>query len=247
MSNLPVSKRCLICGKEFSVSWYTRKRKETCSPKCRATLGHQRSGKRVYKMPPGHSELRRKIALEQHRKVNPKLRQLDDYAWLHKHYTELGWGQEEIAAAVGCTRMAINAALKRAGIVRRTEHSEHITDKWSGEKNWRWKGGVYNHEIIGKEGSYWRRARRRKILIGERGEKCEWCGKTGVRIELHHIAAMAFSGDNSPENLLLLCTKCHGLAEKTFRRLAANFYASHGFPGLHEHVSTLKLKVLTAT
>jgi hypothetical protein len=65
-------------------------------------------------------------------------------------------------------------------------------------------------------------------VIDSRGNKCENCGAIGVAFELlnsvkpevygsvlsvHHIVPIAFGGDNSCKNLMVLCKKCHTVAD----------------------------------
>lgn len=57
---------------------------------------------------------------------------------------------------------------------------------------------------------------RKKILIRERGYKCEICNLSEwngekIPLELHHINGIRI--DNSKENLQLLCCNCHGLTK----------------------------------
>lgn len=50
-------------------------------------------------------------------------------------------------------------------------------------------------------------------IVREReGAKCYFCGKTG-ELEIHHIVARKHGGDDSPENLILLCVVCHRKTE----------------------------------
>ncbi len=51
-----------------------------------------------------------------------------------------------------------------------------------------------------------------KALIKERGENCELCI---VRIanQQHHIIPRRHKGSDKPENLILICTRCHGIIE----------------------------------
>lgn len=39
--------------------------------------------------------------------------------------------------------------------------------------------------------------------------KCSYCGAENVTLGVHHITPIAEGGDNSPENLVLLCSTCH--------------------------------------
>ena len=47
----------------------------------------------------------------------------------------------------------------------------------------------------------------RNIVDKESGFKCAWCGI--VLRERHHISEYAAGGDNSADNLILLCPNCH--------------------------------------
>lgn len=46
-------------------------------------------------------------------------------------------------------------------------------------------------------------------LLEEVG-KCELCGSTR-ELELHHVIPVVCGGSDSPENLILVCKKCHAL------------------------------------
>lgn len=46
-------------------------------------------------------------------------------------------------------------------------------------------------------------------IIAERGCKCEKCGVIGKYLELHHITPIAFGGETTKENVLLVCEACH--------------------------------------
>jgi len=62
-----------------------------------------------------------------------------------------------------------------------------------------------------KEGRYGRDWKQfRKKLIEERGHKCEMCGWDGSPpwvLTVHHINGIP--EDRRPENLMVLCSKCH--------------------------------------
>ncbi len=53
----------------------------------------------------------------------------------------------------------------------------------------------------------------RKFIFADRNKECELCGANGtdedVSLEVHHRVQKADGGTNHPENLLLLCQKCH--------------------------------------
>ena len=42
------------------------------------------------------------------------------------------------------------------------------------------------------------------------GWRCQMCGRM-ERLEIHHRKFRSQSGDDSEENLVTLCAKCHGL------------------------------------
>jgi hypothetical protein len=86
----------------------------------------------------------------------------------------------------------------------------------------------------------------RKLLLQERGEECEWCGGK-KRIEMHHLKPFRFSKEGERENVVLLCSKCHGAADSIFLEMAGTFFASAGYPGLDDSVSILRSKMHTAS
>ncbi len=61
-----------------------------------------------------------------------------------------------------------------------------------------WLGNAENQE--------WRELK--SEIKAERGEVCFVCGST-EQLDLHHIKARRHGGQNVPENLQLLCRRCH--------------------------------------
>ena len=53
----------------------------------------------------------------------------------------------------------------------------------------------------------------RKAVILRDGCKCMECGKTGCRLEVHHIRPRRQNGSNTLGNLITLCEKCHQKTE----------------------------------
>src|SRR5690606_12306441 len=45
--------------------------------------------------------------------------------------------------------------------------------------------------------------------IRERDHNCRSCGRVSGPFEIHHITPIAEGGDDRPDNLRLLCTRCH--------------------------------------
>jgi len=76
-------------------------------------------------------------------------------------------------------------------------------------------GRVWSRDKTLKDwAEYKRNTGRKKILIKEKGYKCEICNLSEwqnekIPLELHHINGIRL--DNSRENLQLLCCNCHGL------------------------------------
>lgn len=63
--------------------------------------------------------------------------------------------------------------------------------------------------------AFWKK---RANEIRKRDKVCRHCGKTpkenGRILDVHHIVAYAETHDNSPENLIALCTVCHKKADR---------------------------------
>lgn len=57
----------------------------------------------------------------------------------------------------------------------------------------------------------------RKKILKQRGKRCEICGFEGY-VEMHHINPMNNGGINSPENVLILCEKCHANMHGAIKR-----------------------------
>lgn len=49
----------------------------------------------------------------------------------------------------------------------------------------------------------------RKAVILRDGCKCKECGKSNIRLEVHHIKPRRLNGSNTLSNLITLCSKCH--------------------------------------
>ncbi len=73
--------------------------------------------------------------------------------------------------------------------------------KVKGEK--RLKRKAYN-DYLNSEA--WKSLKR--LLIQERGTKCQKCGKDGLRLDGHHLTYKRLFNE-MPEDILLICRKCH--------------------------------------
>ncbi len=67
--------------------------------------------------------------------------------------------------------------------------------------NYVWQGNAQNNEE-------WRMVK--EEIMAERGAKCERCGNT-ENLDLHHIKARRYGGQDVKENAQLLCEACHVL------------------------------------
>lgn len=75
-----------------------------------------------------------------------------------------------------------------------------------------------NHYASSRYGS----SRMKKIVVAQRGNKCERCGSTD-RIVLHHKTRVLFGGLLKGDNLILLCHYCHSV-ESSLERGGASLY-----------------------
>ena len=239
-------RNCIVCGKEFT---NPDKRRLTCGRACGAVLGHERSGPRKY-VKPAPGVLSKAITLSHARRRRASWPLLENKDWLQQKYVVEGLGQLEIAKLAGTpTKEIVRLALIRYRIPLRDpkERSEAMRLRFAGENNWNWKGGIYNGKVVGWAGSSHVRIKLRKQLLLKRGDLCEWCGETGCRLEIHHVIPYVFSKNHKLENVVVLCTKCHALADSKFRDLAGEYFTSAGCPGLKEAVTILKSEVRIAT
>jgi RNA-directed DNA polymerase len=83
----------------------------------------------------------------------------------------------------------------------------YITDEWTTElevaeaplPEYVWLGNAENNEE-------WREIKAE--VKAERGAKCERCGN-GMKLDLHHLKARRYGGQDAKENAQLLCEPCH--------------------------------------
>lgn len=51
----------------------------------------------------------------------------------------------------------------------------------------------------------------RALVLERDRHRCRWCGRTNVRLHLHHIQYRSAGGDHDPSNLITLCYLHHEL------------------------------------
>ena len=61
----------------------------------------------------------------------------------------------------------------------------------------------------------------REHILERYNYKCAVCGKKG-KLYIHHIQPIALRGDNTENNLISLCIKCHGKIHKAIIELLRN-------------------------
>lgn len=112
------------------------------------------------------------------------------------------------------TRRAISQALQGLGKDETTRR--RMSESTAGEQNPNWQG---SHSE--RYGAGWRHARQQ---VRERDEVCQHCGEDGtsMQLDVHHLTPvreyrndpdLELADAHDPENLLLLCKRCHSFAE----------------------------------
>src|SRR5687767_10843264 len=69
-------------------------------------------------------------------------------------------------------------------------------------------------------GSNWRTIR--NLILARDSHTCQDCKVTDVRLDVHHLLALALGGDNKVQNLVALCVPCHRKRHKSWKRSTAN-------------------------
>lgn len=117
---------------------------------------------------------------------------------------------------------------KPMGKMKRFEYSCHVCGRAGGYSyNQERKTVWVCHDCKLKKQRAINEARRgdtvtKKLLIQQRGERCEKCGKAG-KVIMHHIKEVAEGGKSTSDNLLLVCRQCHnefhrdGRAKRIYR------------------------------
>lgn len=92
----------------------------------------------------------------------------------------------------------------------RIDHNYFMETRLRGEKHPGWKGGISKYRYRGKD---WRK--QRELRLKTDGYKCVLCGEdyTKGNLDVHHIVRYYYTKDNSLENLITLCKRCHKVTE----------------------------------
>ena len=188
---------------------------DTPAPLCLCGCGQpvlwNRKKKAWLKYAPGHytTAMRSKIGRKNNRQYSPLHRpdaKYQDRNWLYNAYwTELR-SLPEIASLCGVTYNAVKTAMVKFNIPRRT-HSESLIVRGSmaGPNNPAWRGGVAKWHYSPS----WKRTCR--IIRKRDNYTCQLCDtrlpKSSKLLHVHHIDSDKLN--DSPDNLICLCSKCH--------------------------------------
>ena len=151
---------------------------------------------------------------------------LENEDWIRHNYLGLNKTRKQVAAEIGCCEATLYKAFKKFGIVKplsdrpnrkpgrgvkgmfSSEERLNISERMKGEKNPSYKK---NRADISNSGGYSEAHRK----FSSKNKKCEFCGDDS-NVEIHHIDKNP--RNNAPENIKILCSKCHHLWHKTFAK-----------------------------
>lgn len=89
------------------------------------------------------------------------------------------------------------------------DNPDKITYGVSGDQHWNWNGGSDRHDLRKEE---WYNIR--LAALKRDNCTCQLCGKKGN--DVHHKVPYRVSHDNSLDNLVTLCKKCHSFADNIY-------------------------------
>lgn len=88
------------------------------------------------------------------------------------------------------------------------EHKRKIKEAQSGKKCKLWRGG---HKYYRVANSFWKHLREQ--VFKRDNYTCQRCKITGVNLACHHIAPYRISRNDSLDNLISVCSKCHAILD----------------------------------
>lgn len=60
-------------------------------------------------------------------------------------------------------------------------------------------------------------AKKRKAALKRAGYRCQYCGKKGGVLQVHHLTYARFGGNEKPRDLKVACLTCHQIADNERR------------------------------
>lgn len=166
-------------------------------------------------------------------KKTEKLYLLEDREWLYHNYIELNRQRKDIAAEIGCCESIVNKAFRKWGI--RKEKSKYPNRQPGGGRGWYDVSEEGRARIIaahsGPNSNWWKPDRstigevrsrdeaRKKLEEERKNGDCAFCGTNASKcsfgaLHVHHLDGNPHN--NSEENLILLCPKCHSIYHHTW-------------------------------
>ena len=160
-----------------------------------------------------------------------------DAEWLREEYVTKEQSASEIAERFDITEGAILFWLKKHNIPARSTGEVRAIKHWGlsgevngmygvrGEAHPNWKGGITPERQACYSSIEWAEASR---IVWKRDKgRCTRCGKkaSGRHMHLHHIIPFDVAGParTDPDNIVLLCAKCHSLAHPRNRNTAGQY------------------------
>lgn len=102
-----------------------------------------------------------------------------------------------------CSRACYGTWRKKSGIA-------------AGENNHCWRGGTSDRTIVRLRQTEWRKLA--DEIRSQRGNVCEICGATSIhKLPVHHVIPWEVSHDDSPENLLVVCSSRHATLDQIYQ------------------------------
>jgi len=160
-----------------------------------------------------------------------------DKDWLYREYSDHKRSAADIAKDFGVTENAILFWLDKHGIKRRTTSEARTVKRWgsfgkenpmyghTGKKNPNWRGGCTPDRQAFYSSEEWGKVVQK---VWARDEyRCQLCGASEHGLHIHHIIPFSEKAHRAdPDNLVLLCRKCHNFVHST-RNVEGVFLNGH--------------------
>lgn len=207
-----ITKQCKYCGNDFTLPAWRAERVSFCSTKCSGKYNYEngtnsgmfKKGMTAYnKGIPANEETRKRLA-------------------------ELNRGKSSWNKGIPLSpehkEKARQTRINNGSFKRTLEQNIAVSARLQGVSIEEWKGFVSGERKQDCNSLEWRKMRR-FILIRD-GYKCQHCGDhnykgrgSAIKLHVHHIKQWITHPELrfDPENLILLCSKCHNEVHKKLR------------------------------